>query len=331
MRIRPNIYITRPIPQAAVDTLLIGCDVSLCDSSGDYVPREEVLRGVRGVNAILCMPTDKIDKEVIQLAGPELRVVATMSEDYDHIDNEECKRRGIQVLTIPEDSNETVVDLTIALLLQAVVQKESDDEEDPVIRSNPRSLHTNKGLGGSFSVEMSNRTLGIYKLGRLGLSIAKRLKNLGISRIVYHDVAEVLSAEEVGAEFVSFEQLLSESDILCLCSERRTKSGTTIEENMFDKKSFKKMPKSAILIEVTKSPLLDYKDLYTALKEGEIQCAGLNVREYDTTPYKHQLSGLSNCHFLPYRECYEWDGRREISVSLANEILSALSNNGNPL
>ncbi|KAK3590303.1 hypothetical protein CHS0354_039118 [Potamilus streckersoni] len=169
---------------------------------------------------------------------------------------------------------------------------------------------------------MSNRTLGIYKLGRLGLSIAKRLKNLGISRIVYHDVAEVLSAEEVGAEFVSFEQLLSESDILCLCSERRTKSGTTTEENMFDKKSFKKMPKSAILIEVTKSPLLDYKDLYTALKEGEIQCAGLNVREYDTTPYKHQLSGLSNCHFLPYRECYEWDGRREISVSLANEILS---------
>lgn len=173
----------------------------------------------------------------------------------------------------------------------------------------------------AYCLELSNRTVGIVGLGALGLSIAKTLRDMGVSSILYHDTASVAEANDIDAQFSDIDGLLSASDIIYVCS--------TVESNgkkscFFDKHAFKKMKSSAILMDVTKRFFANFTDLYEALRTGEIAAVGLDVREYDVIPNRHPLGVLENCFFLPYRECYKWDGRRKCSGELATSILVAL-------
>ena len=174
-----------------------------------------------------------------------------------------------------------------------------------------------------YCVELSNRTLGIIGLGALGMAVGKRFKDLGVSSILYHDKTEVAMAEVFGAKFVSLEELFETCDILCVCSNVQSTSNTS--NTILDKKSFKLMKSSAVLLDATKGLAANFTDMYEALRNGEISAAGLDVREYDVIPNRHPLTALENCFFLPYRECYKWDGRRSLSAELANSVLECLA------
>lgn len=94
----------------------IRCDIDQWNEAS-VIPRNELLKGVVGKDALFCTLTDKIDTEVIEKAGPNLKVIATMSVGYEHIDLSECKKRKIRVGYTPEVLTDAVADLTIALLL----------------------------------------------------------------------------------------------------------------------------------------------------------------------------------------------------------------------
>ena len=170
-----------------------------------------------------------------------------------------------------------------------------------------------------YCVEMSNRSVGILGMGPLGMKVAKMLKEIGVSEILYHDTGPVTETEMDGARQVSLDELLRSSDVICMCStDSKTKTDSS---RIFTAETFKKMNSNAILIDATKGPAIDYNDLYAALRRGEISGAGLDVREYDVIPNRHPLQSLQNCHFLPFRECYKWDGRAKISDEIAKKIL----------
>ena len=84
------------------------------------IPRAQLLQRVSGKVGILCTLADKIDKQLLDAAGPQLRVVSTLSVGYDHIDIDECKRRGIAVGNTPDVLTDAVSELTIALLLATI-------------------------------------------------------------------------------------------------------------------------------------------------------------------------------------------------------------------
>ena len=176
----------------------------------------------------------------------------------------------------------------------------------------------------TYCVEMSNRTLGIIGMGPLGFTVANMLQEIGVSDIIYHDTETrpYTEAEASMARYVSMDELLKRSDIICMCStEQKTEFDSS---RIFTADTFKRMKDSAILIDATKGPAIDYNDLYDALRSGEISAAGLDVREYDIIPNRHPLEGLENCFFLPFMECYKWDGRSKISDELAKMILETV-------
>ena len=178
----------------------------------------------------------------------------------------------------------------------------------------------------TYCVEMSNRTLGIVGMGPLGLTVANMLQELGVSDILYHDTDPNPEAETAHARFVPMDELLKQSDIICMCSnEKKTSFDST---RIFTADTFKRMKDTAILIDATKGPAIDYNDLYEALRSGEIAAAGLDVREYDIIPNRHPLEGLENCFFLPYMESYKWDGRSKISDEMAKLILETVQIRG---
>ena len=172
----------------------------------------------------------------------------------------------------------------------------------------------------SLGETLTKKTLGVIGFGKVGFAVAKRLKQLGISKIIYNDLYPISTATEVEADLVPFSQILTQSDIVCVCCKSTSKT-----KHLFKKDTFHSMKTSAILINASHGEVINYVDLYEALRNDSITAAGLDVRGQDMIPYKHPLSGLRNCFFSPVRESTSRDARGKISMAVAKNILRALT------
>uniref|UniRef100_F6RRF5 Glyoxylate reductase/hydroxypyruvate reductase n=1 Tax=Xenopus tropicalis TaxID=8364 RepID=F6RRF5_XENTR len=168
----PKVYITRRIPPDGLKALQQAgsCEIEQWDSD-DPVPRSELLKKVSGIHALYCLLTEKIDKEVLDAAGPSLTVVSTMSVGYDHLSLEELKNRGIRVGFTPDVLTEAVAELTIALLLAT-----SRRLIEAVEEAKNGGWGTWKPLWMCGS-GLTESTVGILGLGRIGPTCTE---------IVYH-------------------------------------------------------------------------------------------------------------------------------------------------
>ncbi|XP_052821279.1 glyoxylate reductase/hydroxypyruvate reductase-like [Mya arenaria] len=321
LQYRPRVYISRQLPQRALDLLLGRCNVSFWDSP-DPAPRTELLVNVPGCDVLVCMPSDKIDREVLNAAGKTLKIVATMSGDLAHIETAECSRRNIRVIPLAAAPIvEAITQMVVALFRLAASRwiGKTSCNMNTVLQA--KDIIQALKADHIFCLELSNRTVGIFGLGSVGLSVGKAFKELGMTKILYTDVEPNADDVTINAEFVSRDELLTRSDVICVCWNMKV-DGKSIMS--FERDSFKRMKSSAILLDATKRFSADFTDMYEALRNGEIAAAGLDVREYDIIPNRHPLDGLDNCFFLPYRECYKWDGRRKLATDLVRSILISL-------
>jgi glyoxylate/hydroxypyruvate reductase len=166
-------------------------------------------------------------------------------------------------------------------------------------------------------VELSNKTVGILGLGRIGYGVAKRLKPFGIEKIIYSDVCRMSFADDIGATFVDFPTLLKDSDIVCICCNL-----TPQTRHRFNKKAFEMMKKSAILVNSGRGGVIQHDDLYEALFSNKIAAAGLDVTEPEPLPKDHPLLTLENCIVLPHMGSNTWESRNSMSEIAAQNILS---------
>ncbi|XP_071109168.1 glyoxylate reductase/hydroxypyruvate reductase-like [Haliotis cracherodii] len=308
---RAKVYVTRTVPQRGVDILLEGCNVSMWNSE-ERVPRGELLQSVVGVDGILCMRSDQIDREVLDAAGPSLRAVATMSTMTDHIDVKECNRRGIQVVVSPVQSTQGLADLTLALILLALKT------------SNEATYLDNCNLAnGTVSTvclkNLRNKTFGIYGLTILGHGVAKRLKDLGVTCIIAADYLYSKQTCNADIEIVSWKELISRSDIMCICVQHDNNP-----PQVFSKEVFRQMKNTAVIIDCQNGNAMSYVDLYEALRGGHIAAAGINDCNQEPVPFKYPLTGLHNCVFLPQTDDRLYDMRHKLSMTVATSLKNAL-------
>ena len=166
-------------------------------------------------------------------------------------------------------------------------------------------------------MELSQKTVGILGLGRIGYGVARRLKPFGVRRMLYHDVCHVAYADDIGAEYVDFSTMLKESDFICICCNL-----TPQTRHKFNNGAFKQMKSNAILINSGRGGVIQHDDLYEALTSGEIAAAGLDVTEPEPLPADHPLVSLPNCIVLPHMGSNTWDSRNSMSETAANNILA---------
>jgi len=239
-------------------------------------------------DALLCLLTDRVDAALLERA-PRLRVVANAVVGYEHVDLRACAARGIVVTNTPDVLTEATADLTWALIL-ATVRRLPQAE---------RSLRAGEFHGWGFwdylGGDLAGATLGIFGMGRIGRAVARRAAAFGM-RVVHHSRTPLAPEEEaaLGAEPVSFDELLARSDVLTLHAPL-----TAETRHALGREALGRMRPGAYLVNTARGALVDEAALVDALRDGPLAGAGLDVyeREPEITP---GLLDLPNVVLLPH-------------------------------
>jgi glyoxylate/hydroxypyruvate reductase len=309
---KSKVYVTRDVHQDAIDLLKEHFEVDIWKSE-EVVPRDELLKKVKGVDAIFCTISDKINTEVLEAAGPQLKIVATMSIGTHHINAQACRQRNIYIANTPDVASDSVAEFTVTLLL--MVARRCLEGAEAVINGE-WGLWKPMWICGT---EIINRTLGILGFGRVGFGVARRLKPFGIQRILYHDVQQSSIGDSLQAQFVDLDTLFRESDFLVVSC-----ALTGLTKNLINKEVFAKMKPSAILINTSRGPVVNTEDLLEALKLGKIAGAGLDVTEPEPLPADHPLVQLKNCIITPHLATNSTKARLGMAINTSKNIIGTL-------
>jgi len=308
-----KIFVTRKIPKVGLDLLkAAGHQVKVYPKDA-VIPRKELIKNVKGVDAILSLLTDKIDGAVLDAAGPKLKIVANYAVGYDNFDLQAFKARGIKAANTPGVLNGSVAEHAVALLF-AVAKR--IPEADRFTRAGKYKGWEPELLLG---MELSGKTIGIVGLGRIGSGVAKRAKAMGMD-VLYYDVKRNEAFEkEVGAKYASVEDLLKGADAVSIHVPLLPST-----RHLIDAKKLKLMKRGAILINTSRGPVVDEKALVAALKSGRLRGAGLDV--YENEPkLAPGLAKLPNTVLTPHTASATVETRDAMSRLAAQAIVDALS------
>lgn len=319
-----RVLVTRRVPKAGIEILRASqrCDIDLWDSD-DPISREELLRRVCGLDGLYCLLTEKVDADLLEAAGPQLKVVSTMSVGFDHVSLPETGKRGIVVGHTPGVLTDATATLTVGLLL--ATQRRLIEAAAEV---------KNGGWGTWKPLWMCGPTLmgstvGIVGFGRIGVAVAQRLAPFGVARFLYSDVNKKSENEErmvtPKAEHVHMDTLFKEADFVTAHT-----ALTPQTAGMFNKDAFQKMKRSAVFVNTSRGGVVNQEDLYEALKKGEIWGAGLDVTVPEPLPLDHPLLTLKNCVVLPHIGSAEESTRELMSILAAKNLLAGLAGESLP-
>jgi lactate dehydrogenase-like 2-hydroxyacid dehydrogenase len=310
---KPRVLVTRVIPDEGLDPLRDACEVDLWDDELPP-PRDELLRRVAGVDGLLSLLTDTVDDELLDAAGPQLKVVSNFAVGFDNIDVPACTRRGIPAGNTPGVLTETTADLAFALLMAAarrIPEAVAYVQEDRWKTWGPMLL---------MGVDVHGATLGIVGFGRIGREMARRGRGFGME-ILYDDVHPATPEEEaeLGARRVEMDELLRESDFISLHVNL-----TDETHHLISTDALRAMKPTAVLVNTSRGPVVDPAALEAALRDGEIFAAGLDVTEPEPLPADHPLVQLPNCVVLPHIASASRTTRGKMAAMAAANLLAGL-------
>lgn len=314
---QPKVYVTRRIPESGIKLLQNTCEVEIWDSD-DVVPRDTFLQAVSDKDAVLCLLTEKVDAETLDVAK-NVKIFANMAVGFDNIDVDECTRRGIIASNTPGVLTDTTADFAFTLLMAAARR----------IREGHEFVHAGKwetwGPLLLMGQDIHHATLGLIGLGRIGAEMARRGQGFSM-RMIYNDVVRREDLEEeLGLEYADFDTVLKESDFVSVHVPYMPAT-----HHLISTEQLAMMKQSAILINSARGAIVDPQALYTALKSGEIWAAGLDVTEPEPIPMDDPLLTLDNCLIAPHIASASFNTRSDMSELAANNILAALSGNRPP-
>lgn len=310
----PKVFVTRLIPEAGLNLILNACDADVWPD--EFPPsRNILLEKVRGMQGILSLLTDRIDGEVMDAAGPQLKIVSNYAVGFDNIDIDAASERGILVGNTPGILAETTADLAFTLLMAAARRIV---EGNDYIRTGKWKTFKPMELLGK---DIHHATLGIIGMGRIGTELAHRAKGFDMEIIYFDHRRRPEKGESAGARMCdSLDELFARADFISL------HIPLTPETNhLIDNAALAKMKDSAILINTSRGPVVDSDALFDALKSGQIAYAALDVTDPEPLPPEHKLLTLPNCLVAPHIGSATVATRNKMAVMAAENLLAGVS------
>ena len=315
---KQKVFVARQIPTVGLDKILARCDV---DVWPDMLPpsREQLLSRVIGCDGLLTLLTDKIDAEVMDAAGDQLKVISNFAVGYNNVDVAEATRRGIVVGNTPGVLTEATADMAFALMIAAArclhdARRYIDDGQwktwDPM---------------GHIGQDLNGKTIGIVGMGRIGSALARRCHGGWGMRVLYCSRTPKPDAEtSLKAERVLFDELLAQAAFVSVHT-----SLTDETSQMFNAAAFQKMKPTSIFVNTARGGVHNQVDLCEALKSGEIFAAGLDVTDPEPIAADAPILQLPNCVIAPHIGSGTTESRNGMADIAADNLLAGL--NGEPL
>jgi len=307
----PSVYICRGLPQPVYDRLSeagIEYDVYPKD---EMIPKETLLKEVKGKDALLPILTDSIDKEVMQ-AGDSLKIIANYAVGYNNVDVEEATKRGIAVTNTPGVLTDASADMAWALIFSTARRVV---ESDQYLRA---GKFDGWGPMHFLGQEITGATLGIVGAGRIGQAVAKRAQAFGM-KILYTSrkaKPDFESSITPKPEYVELDELLKRSDIVSV-----NVALTPDTTHLIGERELGLMQPHAILINTARGAVLDENALVEALKAKKIWGAGLDV--FEEEPKVHpELPRMDNVVLCPHIASATIQTRTKMGLIAAENIIT---------
>jgi len=305
-----SVYVTRNLPGPALEALAEKCKVTLHNKPAPP-SKSELLKNAAGKDAILCMLSDRIDREVIDAAGPALKIISSYSTGFEHIDVAEATKRGIYVTYTADILAEATADLTFALILACA---RNIVQGDRMVRQGKWQVGWTPDL--LLGQQVHGATLGIIGLGRIGSAVARRAKGFRMKVLYYSRNKK----EQELAEYVGLDDLLARSDFVSIHASMNGGS-----RHLIDREKLCRMRSTAFLINTARGAIVNERDLVIALKKGEIAGAGLDVFEKEPLPPSSPLTRMKNVVLLPHIGSASRQTRHRMAEVAVNCVLDALA------
>ncbi|MFI8688115.1 2-hydroxyacid dehydrogenase [Rossellomorea sp. NPDC077527] len=309
---KPFIYITRKLPESVIEPLMDEFEVDMWNREDAPVPRDILLEKAEKASALLTMLSDKIDRELLQNAD-SLRIVSNLAVGYDNIDLKAANEKGVTITNTPDVLTETTADLTFALLL-AVARRIV--EADRYIKEGKWKSWSPLLLAGA---DIHHKTMGIVGMGSIGEAVAKRAKGFNMNVLYYNRSRKHEAEQSIGVQYALLDELLSQSDFVVILAPLNPET-----EGMFQGNQFKKMKKTAILINAARGPIVNEEELIQALKRGDIAGAGLDVFEKEPISEDHPLLAFDQVVALPHIGSSSEDTRYNMMTLCVENIQAVL-------
>jgi glyoxylate reductase len=307
-----RVVVTGRVLDAALEKLRTEHEVDAW-TGPESISREELLRRVAGADAIVSLLTERVDAELFDAAGPQLKVVSNVAVGYDNIDVPACTERGIIATNTPGVLTEATADIAFGLILMAT--RRLGEGERLIRAGQPWKWGMFFLLGSS----LQGKTLGVVGMGGIGQATARRAKAFGMD-IVYQSRSEIdpAIAAELGARRVDLDELLTVSDVISLHCPYGPNT-----HHLIGAEQLSAMKSSTYLVNTARGPIVDEAALAAALREGVIAGAGLDVFEKEPTVHPDLLD-LENVALVPHLGSATVETRTAMAVLAADNTLAVL-------
>ena len=309
---KQKVFITRKIPEIGIKLLKKHFQVKVYKKD-KAIPRKELLNEIKKCDALLCLLTDKIDKKIFDV-NPNLKIVANYAVGFNNIDIDYAKQVKIPVSNTPGKLiSKAVAEHTITLMF-AITKR---------IVEADRFVRKGKYRGWSptlmMDLELSGKTLGIIGLGRIGSEVAERAAHGMGMKVLYQDIVRNKDFEKkYKAKYVSLKNLLKKSDVVTLHVPLLKST-----HHLIGKKELKMMKNKSYLINTSRGPVIDEKELVKFLKNKKLAGAALDVLEFEPK-LSPGLAELNNVILTPHIASATIEAREEMAVLAAKNIIAAL-------
>jgi glyoxylate reductase len=277
--------------------------------------QEELIKNSKMHHAIFCTMTEKLDKHFFNECS-HLDIISQFAVGYDNIDIEEATRLGIPVGYTPGVLSEATADIAFGLMI--ATSRKFVHMHKKIIKGQWNYFRPNADLG----IEIKNKTLGIYGLGRIGTEMAKRCTGAYNMKVIYHNRKRNLKAErDLKAEYVDFPALLARSDVISVHCALNSQS-----QGIFNKDAFRQMKPTSIFINTSRGSVHNETDLIEALRTGIIWGAGLDVTNPEPMLPDNPLLEMDNVTVLPHIGSANVETREKMARLAAENIIEFYKN-----
>jgi len=306
-----KVFVTRKIPEPGLELLRKKHEIEVFPY--DRIPRkEEIIKGLKGKEGLLCLLTDPIDREIIN-SEPKLKMIANYAVGFDNIDIKAANKKKIPVSNTPGVLTDATAEMAWALLFSCARR---------IVEADKFTRKGNfNGWGPMLMIgqDLENKTLGIIGAGRIGTAMALKSQGFNMKVLYYSRNKNQELENKLNAEKVNLEKLLEKSDFISIHVPLTDKT-----KHMIGKRELKKMKKTAVLVNTARGPVFDEEALVKALKEKWIFAAGLDVYENEPNINKG-LFELDNVILQPHSASATVASRTKMAVIAAENMIAGLA------